>query len=415
MNSSTRGAAKVSIMWMISVGVVALVGIVLAITANNDVTAARNAQRSAEQETQAAVDQRTESIEKYSNLAEVVGWRGENGIGDSNLEAIADAKSLLRDNFDLDESDETFEDMIPKLVAEVNKYKQMASDAQDAAAQARQSADQARADLSTITNQKDSTIDDQKKALADAQQGFDDIESNLASQLSDANDRVRELEEEVASIKAENRQVVRTLQNQLKDMNAKNANLAELTQPLRAPANLVPDGRILQVSQELPLAWIDLGSSNRLVAGTRFTVEGGNLGERHLKAWAEVIEVQDEMAKVRLFDVQDKFDPVVEGDYIVNPVYDPKGTYNAILVGRFTGLYGKEQLSGLLDEIGINVQDGLDLTTNYLIVGDAILQDEDGYPLEEPLQPSDTPLYQQAVANNVQVIPMSQIVDFFTF
>ena len=162
MNSSTRGAAKVSIMWMISVGVVALVGIVLAITANNDVTAARNAERAAQQEAQAAVDQRTASIEKYGNLAEVVGWRGENGIGDSNLEAIADAKSLLRDNFDLDESDETFESMLPKLVAEVNKYKQMASDAEEAAAQARQSADQSRADLSTITSQKDSTIDDQK-------------------------------------------------------------------------------------------------------------------------------------------------------------------------------------------------------------------------------------------------------------
>ena len=226
---------------------------------------------------------------------------------------------------------------------------------------------------------------------------------------------MRELEEEIASIKAESRRVARDFQGQIKDLNAKNSNLAELTQPLRAPANLVPDGQILQVSQDLPLAWIDLGATNRLVLGTRFTVEGGNLGARHLKAWAEVIEVQKDMAKVRLFDQVDKFDPVVEGDYLVNPIYDPKGGYNAILVGRFTGMYGKEQLSGLLDSIGIRVQDDLDFTTNFMIVGSPILQDADGYPLEEPIEPSDTPQYQQAIANKVQVIPLASIQEFFVF
>lgn len=415
MNSSTRGAAKVSIMWMISVGVVALVALVLAITANGDVTTAREATSSAEAARDAARAERTASITKYAELARSVGWNGADGVGDTNLEAMSDAKQLLRDNFDLDESDQTFQDMVPKLVAEVNKYRKMAADAEAAAAAARQSQDQARADLSQVTSQKDATIDEQKKALSDAQQGFDDIESNLSSQLSDANDRVRELEEEVASLKSENRQVVRNLQNQLKDLGAKNANLAELTQPLRAPANLVPDGQVLQVSQDLPLAWIDLGSKNRLVLGTRFTVEGGNLGARHRKGWAEVIEVQKDMAKVRLFDIVDKFDPIVEGDYIVNPIYDPKGGYNAILVGRFTGMYGKEQLSGLMESIGIRVQDKLDLTTNFMIVGDPLLQDSDGYPLEEPLEPSDTPEYQQAVANKVQVIPLSSILEFFVF
>lgn len=415
MNASTRGAAKVSIMWMISVGVVALMAIVFAFIANGDITTARDAQRAAETEREQARTEREESITRYNELANAVGWQGEEGIGDTNLTALADAKTLLRDNFDLDEADDTFDKIVPKLVAEVNKYRQMAKDAEEAAAGARQAQDRARADLAQVTSSKDSTIDEQKKALSDAQQGFDDVESNLSSQLSDANDRVRELEEEIASLKSDNRLVVRELQNQIKDLGAKNANLAELTQPLRAPANLVPDGRVLQVSADLPLAWIDLGSSNRLVAGTRFTVEGGNLGERHLKGWAEVIEVQQDMAKVRLFDQVDKFDPIVEGDYIVNPVYDPKGGYNAILVGRFSGMYGKEQLSGLLDDIGIRVQDKLDLTTNFMIVGDPILQDEDGYPLEEPLEPSDLPVYQQAVANKVQVIPMSSILEFFVF
>ena len=415
MNPSTRGAAKVSIMWMISVGVVALVALTLAIVSNGDVTKAQDAQKAAQAAEAKANEARTQAITDLQNLSVAVGWNGESGLDNTSLTAMAEAKTLLRYNFDIPESDETFEAMLPKLVAEVNKARQIAKDAEAAATAARQAQDRSRADLSQITSTKDATIDDQKKALADAQSGFDDIESNLSEQLSSANDRVRELEEEIASIKAESRRVARDFQGQIKDLNAKNSNLAELTQPLRAPANLVPDGQILQVSQDLPLAWIDLGATNRLVLGTRFTVEGGNLGARHLKAWAEVIEVQKDMAKVRLFDQVDKFDPVVEGDYLVNPIYDPKGGYNAILVGRFTGMYGKEQLSGLLDSIGIRVQDDLDLTTNFMIVGSPILQDADGYPLEEPIEPSDTPQYQQAIANKVQVIPLASIQEFFVF
>ena len=415
MNPSTRGAAKVSIMWMISVGVVALVALTLAIVSNGDVTKAQDAQKAAQAAEAKANEARTQAITDLQNLSVAVGWNGESGLDNTSLTAMAEAKTLLRDNFDIPESDETFEAMLPKLVAEVNKARQIAKDAEAAATAARQAKDRSRADLSQITSTKDATIDDQKKALADAQSGFDDIESNLSEQLSSANDRVRELEEEIASIKAESRRVARDFQGQIKDLNAKNSNLAELTQPLRAPANLVPDGQILQVSQDLPLAWIDLGATNRLVLGTRFTVEGGNLGARHLKAWAEVIEVQKDMAKVRLFDQVDKFDPVVEGDYLVNPIYDPKGGYNAILVGRFTGMYGKEQLSGLLDSIGIRVHDDLDLTTNFMIVGSPILQDADGYPLEDPIEPSDTPQYQQAIANKVQVIPLASIQEFFVF
>ena len=107
--------------------------------------------------------------------------------------------------------------------------------------------------------------------------------------------------------------------------------------------------------------------------------------------------------------------PVVAGDYIVNPVYDPDGSYNAVMAGRFSGLYAKEQLTSLLGDIGIRVQDELDLTTNFLIVGEPVMQDEDGYPLEEPLEPSDLPVYQEAQAKSVQIIPLSQIEQFFVF
>jgi archaellum component FlaC len=403
-------------MWMISVGVVALLALVFAFITDGDLSTANQAKDRAEAETEVAKQAMVDESNIRIAISNAVGWTGGAADAKTDLEALADAQQLLRDNFnDLADADKTFEAMVPKVVAEVNKYRQAASAAETAAKTARTEADQARSTLGTVTSDKDSTIQAQKASMADLQASFDETEGNLSQQLSTSNDRVRELEEEVASLKADARRVARDFRGQVKDLEAKNAYLAELTQPLRAPTNLVPDGQILKVSEDLPLAWIDLGADNRLVLGTRFRIEAGNLGERHLKAWAEVIEVQSDMAKVRLYDTVDVFDPIVSGDYIVNPIYDPKGGYNAILVGRFTGLYGRDQLTTLLDQIGIRTQENLDLTTNFMIVGAPILQDQDGYPLEEAIEPSSLPVYQEAKANNVQVIPLSTIQEFFVF
>jgi len=417
MNPSTRGAARVSIMWLISIGIVALGALAFAFALNGDLEAANQAKATAENEATVARETLADANAKRIDLSNLVGFIGDTGLNaQTDHTALLDGYQLLRDNYDdISDQDATFEAMVGKLVAELNAARAARATAEGARDQAKAGATTARASLSTVTSDKDSVIQGQKAEMADLQSNFDETEGTLSSNLSSSQDRVRELEEEVASLKAEARAIARAHRTKVNELNAQNAYLAEMTQPMRAPANLNPDGTILQVSQDLPLGWIDLGSENRLVLGTRFRVEGGSLGKRHLKAWAEVIEVEKDMAKVRLFDQVDAFDPVVEGDFLVNPVYDPKGGFNAILVGRFTGLYGKEQLSGLLNDIGIRVQGGLDLTTNFLIVGEPIMQDEDGYPLEEPIEPSDLPVYQEAVAANVQIIPLSSIEEFFVF
>jgi shikimate dehydrogenase len=71
-------------------------------------------------------------------------------------------------------------------------------------------------------------------------------------------------------------------------------------------------------------------------------------------------------------------------DIVYNPVYDPKSERYAILLGRFSGTWNKGELSALLAELNITVQDHLDKTTDYVIVGGELYADEDGEPLEEP-------------------------------
>lgn len=416
MNPSTRGAARVSIMWLISVGVVAILALAFAFLTNGDLADAEDARRNADADAAAARAELIDAKDVRRTLSAAVGFAGEGPDFNTDLAAWEAALQQLRDNFDdVSDNDATLEDMYAKLIGELNAARAGRATAEEARDAALADAQTARGSLSTVTSDKDSVINRQKSEMADLQSQFDETEGTLTENLGSAQDRIRELEEEIASLKAEGRSVARLHRSKVNELEAQIAYLADVTQPLRAPANLNPDGQVLKVSQDLPLAWIDLGADDRLVLGTRFTVEAGSLGERHQKAWAEVIEVQKDMAKVRLYDQADAFDPVVAGDYIVNPVYDPDGSYNAVMAGRFSGLYAKEQLTSLLGDIGIRVQDELDLTTNFLIVGEPVMQDEDGYPLEEPLEPSDLPVYQEAQAKSVQIIPLSQIEQFFVF
>jgi len=403
-------------MWLISIGVVAILALAFAFLTNGDLATQEELRKQAEASEATAMTDLIDARQERRDISQAVGHAGEGPNYKVDLAALEASYQQLRDNFDdVTDQDATFADMVPKMIGELNAARQARATAEQARDAAQADASSARSSLSSVTSDKDDVISRQKSEMADLQSQFDETEGTLISNLNDSQDRVRELEDEIASLKADARAVARVHRTEKNEMQARIDFLAALTQPLRAPANLNPDGQVLQVSQDLPLAWIDLGSDDRLVLGTRFRVEAGSLGERHLKAWAEVIEVQADMAKVRVFDVVDAFDPIVAGDYLVNPVYDPKGGYNALLVGRFSGLYAKEQLSSLLGEIGIRVQSGLDLTTNFLVVGGPVMQDEDGYPLEEPIEPSDLPVYQEAVANGVQIIPLSQIEQFFTF
>ncbi|MDG1500380.1 MAG: hypothetical protein P8N31_15080 [Planctomycetota bacterium] len=417
MTHSNRGAARVSIMWMISVGVVAILSITYAFLQNGTIAELEIAANRAKTEEATAKEERFAAIEVRRQVSEVLGFNAADSEDfNSNLTAAGDSLELLRSVFsDLEESHATYEEIVPIVISQYNAAQNNVAQAISATNNAKSATAAAQASLSQVTSDKDTVIRGQQSDISDAQAGFDTREADLSRQLTSAQDRVRELETELNAEKATNRQSTRDMKAVLNAKNTKLALLSDQTRPFRAPANLNPDGQVLEVSKGLPLAWIDLGSSDRLVLGTRFRIEAGNLGERTLKAWGEVIEVKADMAKIRIFDQADKFNPVVEGDYLLNPVYDPKGGFNAVLVGRFSGLYGKAELTILLEKIGIYVQDELDLTTNFLIAGAPVMQDEDGYPLEDPQEVKDMPVYKQAEADNVQIISLASIQNFFAF
>ena len=81
---------------------------------------------------------------------------------------------------------------------------------------------------------------------------------------------------------------------------------------------------------------------------------------------------------------------------------------------HFEAAFGERvdsELRALLEGININLQAKLDKTTDYLIVGAELYVDEEGEPLDDPLQPSDLPTYKEAEAMGVRIVPLKLVTD----
>ena len=50
-----------------------------------------------------------------------------------------------------------------------------------------------------------------------------------------------------------------------------------------------------------------------------------------------------------------------------------------------------------------------------MIVGSELYVDENKQPVETPIQPSDLPVYKEAVAQGVQIVLLKDLRDYFRF
>jgi len=184
------------------------------------------------------------------------------------------------------------------------------------------------------------------------------------------------------------------------------------TVPLREPNGI--DGMVVGTSAELNMAYINRGAKDRIVRGMVFQVLDGDPTKRTVKGEVEVIDVQDSISEVAIRSLTDQYNAIAKGDVITNPMYDPEGERNAVLAGRFDGKYNRQEVALLLKQIGINVQDDLDRSTMFLIMGNPLYKDpETGETLEEPLKVTDLPIYGLAKSWGVQMISIDQLRHFF--
>lgn len=411
------GAARVGALWLVIVGVLFLGAATFGFMAQSETTKEHEARVAAETAAKEAADQTATAQKARRDTAALLGWYDRNNASeaDTNLEVAKKALEDLKGTFtDLGAGDTDFELAMQKIVAAFNDRAQKIAELETRIQTLQSEIQTANESTTNVEKQKDEVINGLRQQVADEQKNAQQRETELESRLEAMRTQLGERDSELRQVREEAQLASRAFGEKERVLMARNSELSEKTKFATSPFANEPDGKVLEVSDRLQLGWVDRGANQRMSRGMRFRIESGKPNNRRFKAWGEVTRVEQNRSEIAFSDLADRFDPVVPGDVIINPLYDPVGGRNAVLIGRFSGAYNEKELAALLDRMGVHVQPAIDITTHFLIVGSEIWNDpETNEPLEEPIQPSDLPAYKMAEAQSIQIVPLQDIREFF--
>ena len=414
MKRSQRGMAKVSVVWAICLFMAFAATAVAWFLSNQDTAAQRAHVAEWKDKAKKAEDERTELIKQFSEVTKRAGYSDPTNQARMDPKVLDDGLKYLKENCaSIEGSATTIQAAITYVVNDLKKAEQAAKEAKDRAEQLASENGTIRSNIETVRNDLEKQLSDLRRQLSDEQQSFNDQKAELERQLAERTSIWTNTDQ---AKNAALKEVEDTKRKAQLEADAWRTRMAEAERKL-TPFTKEPeaaDGRLLSVSPELKLGWINIGSKQRLARGMRFRVVDGQSGSKQLKSWCEVTAVQNDMAEVSFSEQVDPFNPPTVGDVVYNPLYDPTGDRSAVLLGRFSGAITEESLKALLKSMNISVSKSVDKTTDFLIVGGEMYIDpESGQPLEAPIQPSDLPAFKSAQAEGVQVVTLKELRQYF--
>ncbi len=171
------------------------------------------------------------------------------------------------------------------------------------------------------------------------------------------------------------------------------------------------DGSILSVGATGAVAYVDLGARHGLRRGTRFEVlRQGKSGDLTPMGTVEVRDVEDDMSLVGLVGEPDAFDPILAGDRLRNPHFEPNKVLHFYLLGDFPLTLAKEQATARLRELGAEVDETLQTTTDVVVLGEKSLAEG-----EFAQELTDTDDYKLADKLGMRIIRVAELADFLRY
>ncbi len=113
---------------------------------------------------------------------------------------------------------------------------------------------------------------------------------------------------------------------------------------------------------------INRGHRQNLRNGTKFVVFEKRGGRIVTKGVIQVIEVKDDIATARVMVESDRNDPLIAGDLLHNPIYDPDKVLHFAIRGDFMR-FSKEELAQFIKDSGDIVDPDISLRSDYLVAG----------------------------------------------
>jgi NAD-dependent DNA ligase len=189
----------------------------------------------------------------------------------------------------------------------------------------------------------------------------------------DNDERRRQMREDVEKMsvvieqkKKENRRQNAQLDARVSELESR---VRQLTQEQDlASREFKSDGQIIASESANGFVVINRGHAQNLRNGTKFTVFNRRGGRTVSKGLVQIISVDEQIATARVIDESDKNDPLIVGDHLHNPVYDPDKIKHFAIRGDFLR-YSKEELGEFIKDSGGVVDPAISISTDYLVAG----------------------------------------------
>lgn len=396
MLNPRRGAAQVSLMWVIALCVISLVTVFFAYTSQQTSAELQASLDKARGDLAQEQRQRGDVNEEFRALSRVTGW---DASGNTDIASVQGQIGELAGVFPSVEGDTaSLEGTMAGLIGDYNGLKSANQSLDREVGQLRQDLSARQTASTQSLGEKDGTITQLRRDLEDTRNSFNTQIVDLERQRDALRDQYRDLDARLAEARANADSEQRNLVAEAHVLKQRNDILSERLDSVARRAEQA-DGSVLTVSDRLGKAWIDKGRLDRVRQGMQFEIRNASTGS--VKGRAQVTRVEEHRSEVRILSVNDRFDPIIPNDLVLNAIYDPTREPVAVLLGDGYGSYSAGDMASLLGEIGIQVHAEVSNETDYLILGTPFFDPDTGDLLPWSSQPS----YKASEALSVQVVP----------
>ena len=218
--------------------------------------------------------------------------------------------------------------------------------------------DRQRTSYSVQVRQATQAEKDNKEKLAQAQEAVEsankemqNLQEKLQAEKADALARETKLTEQVEKSKLAIAEVtrkseeaasqatasIREARNQVTSLENENTNLKTTLNQLTNQVFDNADGKVIRVASALDTVFLDIGRADGLTNNRTFSVydqSTTNFETATPKASIEVVRVDTFRSEARITN-ESPVDPILRGDYILTPTWDPGFALKIALAGRF--------------------------------------------------------------------------------
>jgi NAD-dependent DNA ligase len=202
---------------------------------------------------------------------------------------------------------------------------------------------------------------------------LDTEETRQYAQEKEYDDRRQQLRAQIETLQQEVEAARKKARAENKEKDDRVAELEERVRQITRqldPGNrsLKSDGQLIASAASDGYVVIDRGHQQNLRNGTTFQVWTRRAGRVVRKGVIQVINVEQELSTCRVIAELDPNDPLLPGDQLHNPVYDPDKKITFTIRGEFKR-FSSEEMARLITDAGASVDGQLTTGTDYLVAG----------------------------------------------